>query len=406
MRECLCLLIVLTVLALATAAQIEPLLHGEPVTSQTESTPNLEPALKPTRLLQAGSLTYVGAFRVPTSPWKEAKLGRHFGYGGTAPAVGHGGLYLVGHDHKQLTAQITIPEPKIAPVAELPRATFLQPFTDATGGKRWQVEGTSKIGGHLVYGDKLLTTVYEYYDADGSTKVSHCVSSLDLTGANGLFRLAAPQAGYVAGYMTSVPKTWRDRLGVSVLTGQNGGIPIIGRTSAGPAAFGFDPEQLGAVDPVPTVPCLYYSIVSTSTPDRSLPGWLTTDWANGCAFIGDTVLFVGTRGTGPYWYGEPGAGPNGTTDPCRTGKGPHAPPYRTTVWLYDAHDFAAVVRGDMKPWHLRPYERFELPIGGDCASIGGCAYDAATGRLYVSQLGGERLGYDPFPVIHVYEIGD
>ena len=90
---------------------------------------------------------------------------------------------------------------------------------------------------------------------------SHFVlSSLNLSTASvgGLYQVGTQGAGLVAGYMTPIPSEWQAALGDTYLTGQ-ADIPIISRTSSGPAAFGFNPSDLsykrrGSGHPVSLLP--------------------------------------------------------------------------------------------------------------------------------------------------------
>ena len=54
------------------------------------------------------------------------------------------------------------------------------------------------------------------------------------------------------------------------------------------------------------------------------------------------------------------------------------------------------------PWSVRPYKvwKFNLPFSSDVKSLGGVAYDAKQGRIFISQ----KFGDGSYPVIHVYEV--
>ncbi len=105
-----------------------------------------------------------------------------------------------------------------------------------------------------------MVSVYEYYDGDMDAVDSHFkLDSLDLDTANvtGLFQVGELGGGFGGGFMTPVPQEWQQDLGARILTGQ-AKLAVIGRTSAGPAAFGFDPADLGSDhgsrDPVSVLP--------------------------------------------------------------------------------------------------------------------------------------------------------
>src|SRR5438128_6045358 len=306
------------------------------------------------RRLSHSDLAYQGAFLLPGQVSDQ----KTFAYGGTALAYNplNHSLFAVGHDWYQLSAEVTIPRPvKSSRLRDLHRARFLQPFTDATDGRIDATGGTNnKIGGQLVYRGRLYGAVYVYYDASDSQVVSHWVrpsTSLNSGKAKGLYRVGKLGAGFVSGYMALVPSGWRSLLGGPALTG-NCCIPIISRTSYGPAAFAFDPARLGGAAPgIQDSPLVYYP-----SQHPALGDWDAT-WNphTGVLFNGATtirgvvfpkgrrsVLFFGTQGVGPFCYGEGTdrrdlAGkptPDGTTwcyDPDDSSKGTHAYPYVSEV---------------------------------------------------------------------------
>jgi hypothetical protein len=358
-------------------------------------------------LIGRSGLTYRGAFRLP----KQVSDTRTFSYGGTALAFdpGRHGLFVVGHDWYQLTAEVTIPMPvRSRRLAALRRARFLQPFTDATNGTIDHTGGTNnKIGGQLVLNGRLYGSAYVYYDATDSQVLSHWVrpsTSLARGTARGPFRVGNIGAGMVSGFMAVVPPPWRRLLGGPALTG-NCCIPIISRTSFGPAAFVFDPARLGGAKSVPAWPLVYYPAAHPT-----LGAWNSSwDPRRGLEFDGGTtirgvvfpsgtrtVLFFGTQGTGPFCYGEGTTNrslngrptPDGTTycyDPDDSSKGTHAFPYVPEVWAYDAAEFVAVRKGRKRPWQVKPYATWSLSLPFGSARVGGAAYDPARGVIYVSQ---------------------
>ncbi len=372
--------------------------------------------------LASSDLAYRGAFLLPA----QVSDRKTFAYGGTALAYNpaHHSLFSVGHDWYQLTAEVTIPRPvRSSRLHDLRRARFRQPFADATSGKIDATGGVNnKVGGQLVYGGRLYGSVYVYYDAAGSQIVSHWTrrsTSLTGTKANGLYRVGRLGAGLVSGFMAEVPPQWRRLLGGPALTG-NCCIPIISRTSFGPAAFAFDPARLGVARPVPDTPLVYYP-----QEHPTLGAWDAT-WnpAKGVFFGGGTtirglvfprgtrsVLFFGTQGTGTFCYGEGTdrqslAGtptPDGTTwcyDPDDSSKGTHAYPYVPEVWAYDAAELLAVRRGRKRPWQAKPYATWELKLPFGSGRIGGAAYDPIGRLIYVSQ----QYGNGTEPVIHVFKV--
>jgi hypothetical protein len=301
--------------------------------------------------------------------------------------------------------ELAIPALETGRVNQLATAPVLQSLTPILPRiPDNNLDNIVKVGGLMVVGDQLVGTAYEYYDAGLPAVDSHFkLSSLNLRSADlsGLYRVGPMGAGFVAGYMAPVPKQWQDELGAPYLTGQ-AALSIISRTSSGPSAFAFDPAQLGRGGTTPATPLVEYPLAHQLAPGSTQnPLFNTTTEIRGIAFPEgtDTVLFVGSHGTGPYWYGEPDEVGH---DAYRPDKGPHAPGYVYQVWAYNVHDLIAVKNGTLQPWQVRPYDtwQFDLPYFDGGKHIGGVAYDAASGRLYVSQ----EYGNGAYPVIHAYQI--
>ncbi len=375
-----------------------------------------------TALVQPASLVYQGAFRLPAGDTDATS----FAYGGTALAFNpaSNSLFVVGHDWYQLTAEVSVPQPVVSSkLAKLNRATFLQPLTDATDGLIDETGGTNnKIGGQLVWQGRLYGTAYVYYDAAGEQVVSHWArpsTSLATGSATGLYRLGRLGAGMVSGYLAEIPREWRDRLGGPALTGQCC-IPIVSRTSFCPSAFAFKPAELGKSSPVAARPLVYY------TQDHHTIGDWDQTWnpSKGILYNGttairgavfpagtDTVLFFGTQGVGKFCYGEgtddpdlagqpTGDGSIWCYDPDDSSKGTHGYPYQARVWAFDANDLYRVRTGQAEPWSVRPYATWRLALGFRSQSIGGAAYDPATGRIFVSQ----QFADGTSPLVHVFTV--
>ncbi len=205
-------------------------------------------------LLSRSSINYIGAFSVPHQDGN----GHSLGYAGHALTYNpsHHSLYYGGHDWYQELCEIGIPE-----TIDLNHtAPILQDCTDVTEGRMDQIDdGTIKLGGTLLYNNRLIVSAYSYYDADGNQVLSHFASSPDLSVSGdiqGPYQVG-DWAGIVSGYMAPIPLDWQPLLGGPALTG-NCCLAIISRTSFGPAVSVFDPDNVGLSDPVPAAPLLYY----------------------------------------------------------------------------------------------------------------------------------------------------
>jgi hypothetical protein len=346
-------------------------------------------------LLSQSALSYVGAFSVPNQDLD----GNPLGYSGHALAYhpGSHSLFFGGHDWNQELCEIGIPS-----IIDLDQtAPILQNCTDVTEGRLGLVDDyTVKLDGTLVFNDRLIVSAYGYYDANANQVLSHFASSPDLSmvgDIEGPYQVG-DWPGIVSGYMTTIPAEWQQAFGGPALTG-NCCLPIISRTSYGPAVSVFNPDDVGSLDLVPATPILYYP------GEHPLAEWDSTGtYFNGStnivgiAFPSGTrsVLFIGRQGIGEFCYGTG----EECNDPVDDSKGTHAYPYVHQVWAYDALDLVAVKDGEREPWDVLPYDLWvldEMDSEGS-ATIAGATYDPIGGRIYIT----ERYGEDP--AVHVFQI--
>jgi hypothetical protein len=345
-----------------------------------------------TTLVTKSDMTYLGSFHVPVVS------GNGFSYGGYGLAFNpaRNSLYLSGHVYDLYTAELSIP-------ALGGTATILQPLTDAYGGKLPQIgSGTARVGGNLVYNNKLYMTGFLYYDGSGSQTLSHFNRPLDLsaTGVAGPYRVGSDGAGYYSGYMTTIPSDWQAKLGAPAMTG-NCCLSIISRTSYGPSISAWDPQNTAVNAQMLVGYDQSHQTLGTYGASGSNPVFNGTTRITGVFFPPGTgsVLFFGSTGVGNYCYGEASS----CNDPTTNSKGEHAYPYAAYIWAYNANDLAAVRAGTKQPYEVTPYATWQLTdfgnVGYDFAT-GGAAFDPATGKVYFSQTGadGDR------PLIRVYKV--
>jgi hypothetical protein len=376
--------------------------------------PAQTPAPGNAALIQQASLRYRGAFRVPAGSFG----GSTFSFGGTALAynAANDSLYMVGHPYQNHVAEIRIPATIVnsSNLSALSSATLLQSFTDPLEGRMGSLGGNadaggSFIGGQLVHGGRLIGSASIYYDGDLRQRLSHFAGGLNLAArgdTTGFVQLGFTfvregvtiGAAFLGGPMTHVPSEWQSALGGPALTGQCC-LAITGRTSQGPAAFAFNPADIGARSPVPVAPLVYYTTEHSTLGEWGETGRLYNGTTNikGMVLPNGTrsLLYFGTHGIGSFYYG------GGRTN---------APPYIYQVWAYDVLDLAAVKAGQKQPWQVTPYATWELrlpfPTGPRTdPAIGGAAYDPATRRIFVSQMYGDSDGMESYlPLIHVFEV--
>ena len=381
----------------------------------TTSAQSTEPLLLPR--LSFSDLSYAGGFRLPADP----SNGADFGYGGQAVAFNPARPSLFVSSRLGQVAEVSIPAAVVSGnVNDLPSAQFLQGFADPTEGRMSQVWSHGVWTNSLVVHDgRLYGTASIYYDALNEQRVSHFSRSLglsdnDFKGWSQVWETG--RAGFVAANLASVPGEWQSRLGGAMVSGQCC-VPIISRTSWGPAAFAFDPVAIGQ-PAVAAAPLLYY------TGDHpTIGGWALSNETYGASTVMGgmaiiagtrTALYFGRNGIGPYCYGkgtpnqslhntpDPSDGGNWCYDPTSPDKGVHAYPYRYQIWAYDLNDFAAVKAGVKKPWEVVPYDvwPFTFPTEEPKVLIGGVSYDPATQTIFVSQ----NFADSSQPIIHVLRV--
>jgi hypothetical protein len=407
----------------ALAALLAATVGLQSIGARLEPTPRITPILNPTDLprLTFEQLHYVGAFRLPGG---EA-AGDTFASGGGPMAFNPAGPSLYIGARSGRIAEVSIPTPVASTdVSALPTASVVQPFSDPADGRLKEIASDGvALAGLLVYRGRLYGTASIYYDATNAQQRSHFSRPLKLSD-----RGATPMAlvgdrgrtGFVAGYLALVPPEWQTRLGGPAITGQCC-VPIVSRTSWGPAAFAWEPSQLDHKDQAAATPLLYYdSEHPTLGPwEGSNPVYGATVEMGGVVLPAGTrtALFIGRNGTGEFCYGN-GTGNRalvGTRgadhekycyDPVNSSKSQHAYPYRYQMWAYDLDDWAAVKAGKRDPWEVKPYGvwPFELPIAEPQVRIGGVAYDPQRQLIYISQFEADRDGYDYRPLIHVYRV--
>ena len=384
----------------------------------TATTATLDPKTLP--LVQSGDISYIGGFRLP----RNTVNGTSYSFGGRTMAFNAPSNSLYVSSRNNQVAEVSIPAPVNSTDANaLPYATFLQPFADPTEGHLADVgtDGVS-LAGLMVHGNRLIGTASVYYDANNTQQLSHFSHSLQLnelsfSGWTRVWDLG--KTGLVSGFMSLVPSEWQPLLGGPAATGQCC-IPIVTRTSWGPAAFAFNPSQIGQATTAAT-PLVYYNDLHPTLGQwaASSPTYGSSTEMGGLAIIGGTrtALYVGRNGMGPNCYGNGTAdqslagtiGPDGEKycyDPTNSSKGTHGYPYRYQLWAYDLNDFADVKAGVKQPWDVTPYGVWplDLPTPEATVRVGGVGYDAQRQILYVSQLSADRDGYEYRPVIHALQL--
>ena len=363
-------------------------------------------------LLQKSDLVYQGSFKVPHGTFGASSF--DWGEGIMAYNPANNSLFISSHPYQNSVAEISIPTVvNSSSLAALNTASVLQNFSEISEGRKNQIPciGTHFIGGLLPRGSSLLVSYYNFYDGGTCQQQSHFVSGQtlstggDVTGpwaANYAVTPSTNNAGYVHGWMIPVPSAYQSSLGGSAILG-NCCLSIVGRTSQGPSVFSFNPSTVGANNPFPITPLLYYSPEHPSLGqwNQTSPTFNGTTQIKGAAMIDGTrsLLFFGRQGTGTYCYG-PGAQ---CGDPVNANQGDHAYPYVSQIWAYDVNDLIASKNGQISPWNVMPYSvwTYTTPFQrANNGKPGGVAWDPNTRRLFVV----EQFGDSDWPVITVWQV--
>jgi len=371
-------------------------------------------------LLQTTDLNYIGAFRIPSGTFgcsDESRCAFYYAGRGLGYNSINDTLFIYGHVYNGWLAEVNIPAlVNSSNINNLKTGTIRQNFIDVWNGTLGYLgPGGSPLGnggvtgGVLVNGQRLVISQYAYYDAGYEAVLSHATvnanweSGLGFSGMKTVGPANASGVGQTAGYMAWIPFQWRSLMGGSALTGISN-ISIVTRTSLGPSAWVFDPNQIGVTNPVPATQVVGY-------PDGH---WTLGDYSQANSYMGGsdtvagvvwptgsrTVLFFGRHGD-TYCYGT-GAECN---DPADDSKGGHGYPYHARIWAYDANDLFAVKSGTKNPWDIVPYwvYNFEESLNGliDATSfLLGASYDESSKRIYISADHGDGV----MPLIHAFQV--
>ncbi len=394
--------------------------------------------LKKLPLLRVQDLQYVGAFRIPARKYGASDI--NFSAGPIAFNPDRKSLFIVGHSHQQAIAEFAIPKlVDSAVLAELNMAGDpLQPFATvlnrASGGNP---EGNNCIGGMLYVagpgGPELLVNAYEYYDAPADNTLSMLVvrdaNDLAESDVDGYFQVQG-RPGHTAGWMSPVPGPWQTVFGGDFLTGTSSGIPIISRASVGPSAFVFSPLDIvgkksvgkksvgkksvgkqSVARPVATIKLLDFSLAHRLHDDLSNESRENDLWNH----LSRAVYGVIVPGTRTYaTFGHSGGNESGVGYKIVQDNGRRTGGYSSYVvkdnyhyyWLWDLSDLVQVRAGEMEPHEVRPYEHgvFRTPFSDPSHQLGGGAFDASTGRIYLTAQKADREQgrYANPPVVMAY----
>lgn len=383
--------------------------------------------LAPAQVVQPDDLQYLGAFRLPDGPeeyawaWSGQALAFYPQGDPGGKGDGHpGSLFGVGHDWHQHVSEVSIPKPvKSRRLQDLPTARTLQPFRDIRGNLYEPMEqaraGLAYLPAQAGQNSGKLYFCWDSHMHEGYTGASHgyCDLNLSAPSARGPWALQGLTTYCTSDYLFPIPQGWAGKHceGRRLATGR---FRDGGQGSMGPDLFAIAPWKAKPGQALPSTTLLRYSSVYSENP-HTLNNYHHSDEWSGGAWLGDTVVFVGTKGKGKCWYGfangvvwpEEGPFPP-VPDYPNDNRGWWSTSFSAQILFYRAGDLAAVAEGRMKPWQPQPYavKTIDQVLLGDQSPqrlrrTGGVAYDPVNRFLYVL----EHRGDGDKSVVHCWRLG-
>ena len=381
--------------------------------------------------IQPEDLIYIGAFKLPDD--SSASYVKTWNYGGHSmtyypngdpdgPDDGYpGSIFATGHAWEHQVSEIRIPVPVISQtknVDDLNTATTLQPFHDILDVSDLEIPRTG-----LAYlppqGAQVTPKLYfcwGYHMQQEPPDLTHGWCELDLSAPR------IQRGWYLSGlathnqnistndYLCDIPSEWADAnvQGMRLATGRyrDGGW-----SGQGPALFAIGPWNQGNPPPLGsglqnTPLILYSSTYVYGAENHTLDNYHHSDEWSGAAWITagkkSAVIFVGTKGFGDCWYGNP----EGPCLDCED-RGWWSDEFRGQILLYDTLDLAQVAAGIKQPWESQPYASmdidqylFNVTSIQQKSHVNAACFDRNDGLLYIFE---NRADGDK-PIIHVWEV--
>jgi hypothetical protein len=266
-----------------------------------------------------------------------------------------------------------------------------------------------------------------WYDAPGTetdtTIVFKNAFNLDKSSIVGPFQIDG--AAHSAGWLTPIPDYWQDKLLGTYISGYSGG-SIASRLSIGPSGFILMPEidllnelEGGRVTAIPAVDfsvanMLYDKSIygdSYSNADNILYNlnlmnelWTAVSGASYGFIVPGTNTYVTLGYSGGH---KSGLGYKIVQDTGRLCGGPCSKAQDDNynyVWFWHVSDLVKVIKGEMVPYDVRPYDYGVLDTISK-ARITGATFDTESMSLYISLKDGDTVMKYPRPPLFLkYEI--
>jgi hypothetical protein len=176
-------------------------------------------------------------------------------------------------------------------------------------------------------------------------------------------------------------------------------------TSEGPVMYAYAPWQHSR-QPPPNGTKLDAIELVCYPHGNALPENLLTDQYGSGAWISSgtkNAVIITSSKASSVRYG------NALPGDCNQSHGYHGAPFHPEILFYDPDDLAAAARGEMEPWDIQPYEKWnpQQYLYDNCDwFISGAVFDDVNGYLYFLQPNGD-YSTSPgtgLPVISVFKI--
>jgi hypothetical protein len=386
---------------------------------------------KTTHRIQPDDFLYVGAFRLPDNGTDS--LIKSWNYGGHSmtyypygdldgPDDGYpGSIFATGHAWEHQISEIDISVPVVSEtkqLADLNTAKTLQSFHDIIDVSKLEIPRTGLAYLHPQGSQRTpkLYFCWGFHMQDGPPDFTHGWCELDLS--NPIIQ----RGWYLAGlsshiqnmstndYMCGIPSDWADEntLGMRLATGR---FRDGGWSGQGPALFAIGPWNQGNPPPfgaaLQNLPLILYSSTYIYGSDNHIMDkYHHSDEWSGVAWITagskSAVIFIGTKGFGDCWYGNP----DGPCMDCEN-RGWWSDEFRGQIIFYDTYELAEVAAGLKQPWEPQPYAfmdidhyLFNVTSIQQKHHVNACCFDFMHGLLYVFE---HRADGDK-PIIHVWRL--
>jgi hypothetical protein len=332
-----------------------------------------------------------------------------------------GSLYGAGHDVWNDISEISIPGPVFSEAKDidgLPIAQTLQPFTDVKSTLFPWVEEMPRVGIEILQPQSAQTSRKLYLcwgthlqDDDRNTHM-WCETNLSDPKPQGAWKIEGLNPYNGNDYLFEIPAEWAQHYTPNLLLA-TGRYRDGGWSGFGPTLAAIGPWNEGNPPPdgtlLPSTILLKYSDYYDGEPDPwyEMNGYAHSDeWSGGAWLTAgekSAVVFVGTKGIGNTWYGNP----DGPCLDCEN-RGWWSDRFEGWLLFYDPEELAKVASGIFEPWEPQPYAHLNVDeylyyVDSDQEKyhLGACAYDRQNQLFYVFESGRGDLERT---LVHVWRI--